>query len=93
MTDTGQPAPPALQAPIAHQPSTQSAQPPVPLAQPVHAPQLNWSHFKPKFASKSEEDAEAHLLRTNDWMDTQAFQDGVKVQHLCITLVGEAGLW
>ena len=25
-------------------------------------PQLNWSHFKPKFAGKPEEDTEAHLL-------------------------------
>ena len=25
-------------------------------------PQLNWSHFKPKFAGKPEEDAEAHCL-------------------------------
>ena len=28
--------------------------------------QLNWSHFKPDFSGKPE-DAEAHLLRTNDW--------------------------
>ena len=32
-------------------------------------PQLNWSHFKPKFTGKPDEDAEAHLLRMNDWMD------------------------
>ena len=32
--------------------------------------QLNWSHFKPDFLGKPEEDAEAHLLRTNDWMTT-----------------------
>ena len=36
-------------------------------------PQFNWSHFKPRFAGKPEEDAEAHLLRTNDWMDTHDF--------------------
>ena len=35
--------------------------------------QLNWSHFKPEYAGKLEEDAEAHLLRTNDWMDTNDF--------------------
>ena len=35
---------------------------------------------------------EAHL-RTNDWMDTHAFQEGVKVQCFCLTLVGEARLW
>ena len=36
--------------------------------------QLNWSYFKPEFAGKMDEDAEAHLLRTNDWMDTHNFQ-------------------
>ena len=56
-------------------------------------PQLNWSHFKPEFAGKLDEDVEAHLLRTNDWMDTNAFPDGVRVQQFCLTLVGEAILW
>ena len=56
-------------------------------------PQLNWSHFKPKHAGKLKEDAEVHLLRTNDWMDTHDFQDQVKVQRFCLTLVGEARLW
>ena len=56
-------------------------------------PQLNWSHFKPEFAGKPDEDAEVHLLRTNDWMDTHAFPEGVKVQRFCLTLVGEARLW
>ena len=56
-------------------------------------PQLNWSHFKPKYAGKPEEDTEAHLLRTNNWMDTHDFQDQVKVQRFCLTLVGEARLW
>ena len=37
------------------------------------------------------EDAEAHLLRTNDWMDTHDFQDGIKVQRFCLTLVGKLG--
>ena len=53
-------------------------------------PQLNWSHFKPKFVGKPEEDTEAHLLRTNDWMDTHDFLDHIKVQRFCSTLVGEA---
>ena len=26
-------------------------------------------------------------------MDTHVFQEGVKVQHFCLTLVGEAILW
>ena len=45
--------------------------------------QLNWSHFKHEFAGKTEEDAEAHLLSTNDWMDTHDFLDHVKVQRFC----------
>ena len=36
---------------------------------------------------------EAHFLRMNDWMDTHKFLDQVKVQRLCLTLVGEARLW
>ena len=28
-----------------------------------------------------------------DWMDTHDFQDLVKVQRFCLTLVGEARLW
>ena len=61
--------------------------------QPIqHVPQLNWSHFKSEFTGKPEGDAETHLLRTNDWMDTHAFQ-GVKVQRFCFTLVGEARFW
>ena len=55
-------------------------------------PQLNWSHFKPKYAGKPEEDVEAHLLWMNEWMDTHDFQDQVKVQRFCLTLVGEARL-
>ena len=34
-------------------------------------PQLIWSHFKPKYSGKPDKDAEAHLLRMNDWIDTQ----------------------
>ena len=68
--------------------------PPVPPVQPVvlpakqivssvqlgQEPPLNWSHFKPELAGKPDEDAEAHLLITKDWMDTRAFQEGFKVQ-------------
>ena len=56
-------------------------------------PQLNWSHFKLKYAGKPDEDAEGHLLRMNDWMDTHEFPDQVKVQRFCLTLVGEARLF
>ena len=43
--------------------------------------ELNWSHFKLEFTAKPDEDVEAHLLRTNDWMDTKSFPECVKVQH------------
>ena len=56
-------------------------------------PQLNWSHFMPEFTGKQDEDVEAHLLRTNDWIYTHVFPEGVKVQQFCLILVGEAGLW
>ena len=55
--------------------------------------QLNWSHFKLEYAGKPDKDTEAHLLRTNDWMDTHEFLDQVKVQWFCLPLIGEARLW
>ena len=55
--------------------------------------QLNWSHFKPDFSGKPEEDMEVHLLRTNDWMTTHDFPDDQKVRRFCLTLLGEARLW
>ena len=43
-------------------------QQPAPQPQPQLAQQIqmhmNWSHFKPEFSSKPEEEVEAHLLRT-----------------------------
>ena len=48
---------------------------PDPMANPQ---QLNWSYFKPEFAGKMDEDAKAHLLRTNDWMDTHNFPNDQK---------------
>ena len=56
-------------------------------------PQLNWSHFKPEYAGRLNKDAEAHLLRMNNWMDTHKFPEHVKVQRFCLTLGGEARLW
>ena len=52
----------------------------------------NWSNFKPEFSGKLEEDAEAHLLCSNDWMNAHHFVNGVKVQRFCLTLLGEARL-
>ena len=77
------PAPPALQAQQWQQPAQQAEQ----------MPHLNWSQFKPEFSGKPEEDAEAYLLRTNDWMNTHQFLECIKVQRFCLTVVGEARLW
>ena len=73
--------------------------PPIPTLQPLPQPgqpvpmHMNWSHFKPEYSGKPEEDVEAHLLRTNDWMNTHDVPDVVKVQRFCLTLMGEARLW
>ena len=95
MADAGLAVPPVQPAPQMPAPQLTLAQPAqhTQQIQPTHFPQLNCSHFKPEFAGKPEEDAEAHLLRTNDCMDTNVFQEGVKVQCFCLTLVGEARLW
>ena len=54
---------------------------------------MNWSHFKPKFSGKPEEDVEGHLLQTNDWMTMHDFSEAVKVQRFCLTLVSKARNW
>ena len=46
---------------------------------------INWSNFKPEFSGKPDEDAEAHLLHSGDWMNVHCFVDGVKVQRFCLT--------
>ena len=59
--------PPLVGPPV--QPVVPSAPPTQPVVQPAQSgqvPQLNWSHFKPEFAGKPDEDAEVHLLRMND---------------------------
>ena len=69
-------------------------QPPTPPAQPIQPakmPYLNWSHFKPEFLGKSDEDVEAHFLRRNDWMETHAFPESVKVQRFHLTLAARLG--
>ena len=63
--------------------------PPIPMANN----HLIWSHFQPDFSVKPEEDTEAHLLKTNDWMTTHDFPDDQKVRRFCLTLFGEARLW
>ena len=54
---------------------------------------LNWLNFKPEFSGKPEEDAEAHLLCSNDGMNAHHFDENIKVQRFCLTLLGEARLW
>ena len=51
-------------------PNPLPVQPPIPMANN----QLNWTHFRPEFSGTPKEDAEAHLLRMEDWMTTLIFQ-------------------
>ena len=53
---------------------------------------LNWSNFKPEFSGKPDEDAEVHLLCSNDWVNAHCFVEGVRGQRFCLTLLGEARL-
>ena len=90
--------PQAPQQPAAPQAPKQPAAPQAPqqpadlqaTQQMVH---LNWSNFKPEISGKPDEDAEAHLLHTNDWMNAPNFVEGFNVQRFCLTLLGEASLW
>ena len=75
--------------PPPNQPHNLPANPPEPM---LNQQQLNWSYFKPEFLGKLEEDTEAHLLRTNDWMETHDFPQDTKVRRFCLTLTGEARL-
>ena len=54
---------------------------------------IHRSNFKPEFSGKPEEDVEAHLLYSNDWMNAHHFKEDMKVQRFCLTLLGEARLW
>ena len=94
MAEGGLPGPVPCREDPPPQPALQPAPQPLPPqpGQQVHM-YMNWSHFKPEYSGKPEEDVEAHLLRTNDWMNTHDFPDGVKVQRFCLTLMWEARLW
>ena len=54
---------------------------------------LNWLHFKPEFAGKPDEDAEAHLLRMNDRDGHTYISRRCQSPMFCLTLAGEARLW
>ena len=87
---------PQLQGVPAPNPVPLPADPPEPQApqQPAHqVVHLNWSHFTTEFSGKPDEDAEAHLFCTNNWMNAHHFVEGVKVQRFRLTLLGEARLW
>ena len=60
-----------LPGPVPHKEDAAPAPQEHPQPQPGQQVQLhmNWSHFKPEYSGKPEEDVEAHLLRTNDWMN------------------------
>ena len=42
---------------------------------------------------KTDEDVEAHLLGSNDWMDTHNFPNDQKVSRFCLTLTSKVRLW
>ena len=86
MAEGGPPAPqpPHVQPATSASPVQTPAQPAqpdqlVPISQPGQQPPLHCCHFKPEFAGKPEDDAEAHLLHTSDWMETHNFTEQVKV--------------
>ena len=94
------PAPPA-QVPDPIQPYNPPAHVPNPVLPPAPPAQipnlvqsrLNWSYFKPEFLGKPQEDVEAHLLTTHDWIETHNFPEVAKVQRFCLTPTSEARLW
>ena len=90
---TNQPAPAKSAGPTPHVPNLLQPFTYQPAPQIIHQQMINWSHFKPEFASRPEEDVEAHLIRTNDWMRTHNFDEDVKVQRFCLTSLGDARLW
>ena len=48
--------------------------------------------FQTRISGKPDEDAEAHVLCSNNLMNTHHFVDGVKIQRFSLTLLGEARL-
>ena len=76
-----------------HMPPCNAYMPNAPLVtEAPQRPQLNWSLLIQNMQGRPDKDVEAHLLRTNDWMDTHEFLEHVEVQRFCLTLVGEARL-
>ena len=86
------PPPPPAQVKAGHQAPQQQEHHAPPAQQGQQLVHLNWSYFKPEYSGKSDEDAEAHLLCTTDWMNAHHFVEGDKVQRFCLILLGEARL-
>ena len=42
---------------------------------------ITGQNFKPEFSGKPEEDVEAHLLHSNDWINAHCFDEDIKVQR------------
>ena len=82
-----QPVPVNPTGPLVPVPNLLQPFPYQPGPQIIYQQMINWCHFKPEFAGKAEEDAEAHLLRTNDWMGTHDFDEDVKVHRFCLTYI------
>ena len=78
------------------QPPVLPQQPIVPPVPPQPVPTVpmavNWSHFKHELSCKSEEDPEADLLRTIDWIDMHNFVGDQRVRRVPLTSAGEARL-
>ena len=88
------PNPPNLPSYLPNQPQ-QPPENPFDIMQSQNPPQLhhfNWSYFKLEFLGKTEEDAVANPLKTNDQMETHNFPEDTKVRRFCLTLTGEARL-
>ena len=88
-----------MAAEVTTKPTTTTTKPTTPATNPrssrstTAAGRFKLVQFKPEFSGKPDEDAEAHLLHSNDWMNGHCFVDGIKVQRFCLTLLGEARLW
>ena len=91
--DIPTPPPPQAQPQAGQQAPQQQEQHTQPRQQGQKIIHLNWTHFKPDFLEKPEEDVVVDLLCTIHWINTHHFVEGAKVQRFCLTLLGEARLW
>ena len=83
MDQGGPPQPPG------QQPQQSAVPPPI---QPAPMA-MKWSYFKQVFSGKPEENPEAHIPSTIDWMDTHNFVEGQTIQRLSLMPAGEMTLW